>query len=82
MVFTERELLGLEISPKSAAQYFMVPCGDHLLPSHGAQVDRLQEEFSNVFSPVVLLEQSRSLTMNGAAWWSWFLRLTNQASSL
>lgn len=52
MVFPERERLGLELSPKTAAQFSPVPCGDHLSPSHRAQVASLQEKCSGVFLPL------------------------------
>lgn len=52
IVAPDREELGLKVSLKSAAQLTPVPCGDHRSSSQRAQVARLQEEFSNVFSPL------------------------------
>ncbi|XP_060776904.1 uncharacterized protein LOC132886358 [Neoarius graeffei] len=51
MVVLETAELGLEVSLKIALQFTLVPCGEHLSPPQRAQDIRLQEEFSNVFSP-------------------------------
>lgn len=52
LVVSEKLKLGLDASPKSAAKFTLVPSGDQPLLSQQAHVAWLQEEFSNVFSPL------------------------------
>lgn len=48
-VVPEWEELGSKVNLKGAAQFTIGPCEEHLSLSQGAQVARLQREFTNMF---------------------------------